>query len=57
MYNIRKLDENRTIRAMLWNRERLLHALYELCNRELVEPYSKERLYDAATDQKCVVLI
>lgn len=28
MYDIRKLDENRMIRAMLWNPERLLHALY-----------------------------
>jgi hypothetical protein len=41
MYDIRKLDENRMIRAMLWNPERLLHALYELRNRGLISKVSE----------------
>lgn len=41
MYDIRKLDENRMIRAMLWNPERLPHALYELRNRGLISKISE----------------
>ena len=41
MYDIRKLGENRIIRAMLWNPERLLHALYELRNRGLISKVSE----------------
>jgi DNA repair protein RadC len=41
MYDIRKLDENRMIRAMLWNPERLLHALYELRNHGLISKVSE----------------
>ncbi len=41
MYDIRKLDENRMIRAMLWNPERLLHALYELRNQGLISKISE----------------
>ncbi|VBB44942.1 DNA repair protein-like protein [uncultured Desulfatiglans sp.] len=41
MYDIRKLDENRMIRAMLWNPERLLHVLYELRNRGLISKVSE----------------
>jgi DNA repair protein RadC len=41
MYDIRKLDENRMIRAMLWNPERLLHALYELRNCGLISKVSE----------------
>jgi DNA repair protein RadC len=41
MYDIRKLDENRLIRAMLWNPERLLHALYELRNQGLISKISE----------------
>jgi DNA repair protein RadC len=41
MYDIRKLDENRMIRAMLWNPERLLHALYELRNHGLISKISE----------------
>ncbi|MDI9570612.1 MAG: DNA repair protein [Pseudomonadota bacterium] len=41
MYEIRKLEENRMIRAMLWNPERLLHTLYELRNRGLVSKISE----------------
>lgn len=41
MYDIRKLDENRMIRAMLWNPDRLLHALYELRNRGLISKVSE----------------
>ena len=41
IYDIRKLDENRMIRAMLWNPERLLHALYELRNRGLISKISE----------------
>ena len=41
IYDIRKLDENRMIRAMLWNPERLLHALYELRNQGLISKISE----------------
>lgn len=41
MYDIRKLEENRLIRAMLWNPERLLHTLYELRNRGLISKISE----------------
>lgn len=41
MYDIRKLDENRMIRAMLWNPERLLHALYELRNQGFISKISE----------------
>lgn len=41
MYDIRKLDENRMIRAMLWNPERLLHGLYELRNQGLISKISE----------------
>jgi len=41
MYDIRKLEENRLIRAMLWNPERLLHTLYELRNRRLISKVSE----------------
>jgi DNA repair protein RadC len=41
MYDIRKLDENRMIRAMLWNPERLLHSLYELRNQGLISKISE----------------
>ena len=41
MYDIRKLDENRFIRAMLWNPEQLLHALYELRNQKLISKVSE----------------
>jgi len=41
MYDIRKLDENRMIRAMLWNPERLLHVLYELRNQGLISKISE----------------
>jgi len=41
MYDIRKLDENRMIRAMLWNPERVLHALYELRNQGLISKISE----------------
>ena len=41
MYDIRKLEENRMIRAMLWNPERLLHALYELRNQGLISKVSE----------------
>lgn len=41
MYDIRKLEENRLIRAMLWNPERLLHTLYELRNQGLISKVSE----------------
>jgi len=41
MYDIRKLEENRMIRAMLWNPERLLHAHYELRNQGLISKVSE----------------
>lgn len=41
MYDIRKLEENRLIRAMLWNPERLLNTLYELRNRGFISKISE----------------
>ena len=41
MYDIRKLEENRMIRAMLWNPERLTHALYDLRNSGLISKVSE----------------
>jgi DNA repair protein RadC len=41
MFDIRQLEENRMIRAMLWNPERLLHSLYELRNRGLISKVSE----------------
>ena len=41
MYDIRKLEGNRMIRAMLWNPDRLLHSLYELRNRGLISKVSE----------------
>jgi hypothetical protein len=41
MYDIRKLDGNRMIRAMLWNPEKLLHVLYELRNQGLISKVSE----------------
>ena len=41
MYDIRKLEENRLIRAMLWNPERLTHALYDLRNSGLISKVSE----------------
>jgi DNA repair protein RadC len=41
MYEIRKIDENRMIRALLWNPERLLNSLYELRNRGLISKVSE----------------
>ena len=41
MYDIRKVEESRILRAMLWNPERLLPALYELRNRGLISKVSE----------------
>jgi len=41
MYDIRKLEENRMIRAMLWNPERILHSLYEMRNQSLISKVSE----------------
>ena len=41
IYDIRKIEGNRTIRAMLWNPQQLLHSLYELRNRGLISKVSE----------------
>lgn len=41
MYDIAKLEQNRAIRSMLWNPDRLLPALYELRNRGLISKVSE----------------
>ena len=41
MYDISKFEENRMIRAMLWNPEQLLHSLYELRNVGLISRISE----------------
>ena len=41
MYNIESLDNNRLVRAMLWNPERMSYALYELRNRGLISKISE----------------
>ncbi len=41
MYDIGRLEQNRFIRAMLWNPDRLVPALYELRNRGLISKVSE----------------
>jgi len=41
MYDIRKIEESRIMRAMLWNPERLLPSLYELRNMGLISKISE----------------
>ncbi len=41
MYDIRKIEENRMIHVMLWNPERLLHAIYELRNLGIISNVSE----------------
>jgi DNA repair protein RadC len=41
MFDIAKLEKNRLIRAMLWNPERIVHALYELRNHGLISKISE----------------
>lgn len=41
MYDIRKLEENRMIRAMLWNPDRLPPSLYDLRNSGLISKVSE----------------
>jgi DNA repair protein RadC len=41
MYDIKKLEENRFVRSMLWNPERVLPSLYELRNLGLVAKVSE----------------
>lgn len=41
MYDIDKLNNNRFIKAMLWNPEQLLHCLYEIRNRGFISKISE----------------
>ena len=41
MHDIQKIEDNRMIRAMLWNPEQILPSLYELRNRELISKVSE----------------
>jgi DNA repair protein RadC len=41
MFDIAKLEQNRLIRAMLWNPERIVHTLYELRNQGLISKISE----------------
>lgn len=41
MYDIRKIEENRYIRAMLWNPEKIMPSLYELRNKEIISKISE----------------
>jgi hypothetical protein len=41
MYDIRKIEENRYIRAMLWNPEKIMLSLYELRNKEIISKISE----------------
>jgi DNA repair protein RadC len=41
MFDIARLEQNRLIRAMLWNPERIVHALYELRNQGLISKISE----------------
>ena len=41
IYDIGKLENNQTIRAMLWNPDRLLPSLYELRNQSLISKVSE----------------
>lgn len=41
MYDISKLEQNRVIRAMLWNPDRVLPSLYELRNQGIISKISE----------------
>lgn len=41
MYDIKKIEQNHFVRAMLWNPERLLSSLYELRNQGIVAKVSE----------------
>jgi len=41
MYDIRKIEKNRIIRAMLWSPERIIPSLYELRNRGIISKVSE----------------
>jgi DNA repair protein RadC len=41
MFDIGKLEQNRTIRAMLWKPDALIPALYELRNRNIISKVSE----------------
>lgn len=41
MYDIRKVEENRIIRSMLWNPAQILPGLYELRNRGIISKVSE----------------
>lgn len=41
MYDIAKLERNRAVRALLWNPDRILPALYELRNRGILSKVSE----------------
>jgi len=41
MYSINDLEENRFIRAMLWNPDRISYTLYELRNKGLISKISE----------------
>jgi len=41
MYDIRKLEENRIVKALLWNPELLLNSLYELRNLGIISRISE----------------
>jgi DNA repair protein RadC len=41
MYDIAKIEHNRSIRAMLWNPTKILHSLYELRNQGIISKVSE----------------
>lgn len=41
MYDFRKIEENRAIRAMLWSPEQIIPSLYELRNRGIISKVSE----------------
>jgi len=41
MYDITKLESNPTIRAMLWNPDKILVSLYELRNQGIISKISE----------------
>ncbi len=41
MYDISQIEENRVIKSMLWNPDRILSMLYELRNKEIISKISE----------------
>ena len=41
MYNIKEIEDNKTLSAMMWNPDRILHSLFELRNKGFISKISE----------------